>query len=307
MAYTEQTSVATVADVIERIVSFAAANGWSLDRNDLAGDQRTATLHKGGTSDYVHIYNTTGSDLLRMRVSVGYAAGLTPAQQPNVSDECVTVLEVGPYPKVFIFGSGDQVWATVAIGRNAEYRSLGFGVLEKVGVYTGGTYVVGTDWGRGSRWSGFGANSGPFFSGDSSPSSGHIRVDVPIDGRENFMFNIQGDANNRARTDVGGGLGGMASVLADRADRNAFSGRSVLHPITVYVGRTGPSVFYSPVGVVQDVRVCSLEKLAPEQEITVGSDIYKVFPVAAKRPFYPEAGNLPAASGNYGYAVRKVP
>lgn len=306
MAYSEQTSVATVADVIDRVASFAAANGWTVDSNVLAGAQRTVTLHKSGVSDYVHIYNTTGS-IVRMRISVGYTPGALPSAQPNVSGECVTTLEDGPYPKIFMFASGDQVWTSLAIARNAEYRHFTFGVLDKVGVYNGGTYVAGTDWGRGSSWVSFSQNSAPFFSSSTTVSGGRVRADAVDDARVNFMFNILGAANSaNAQSDVGADLGGLSSALAERADRNAFSGRSVVHPIALYAGRVGPSVFYSPIGVVHDVRACSLEKLEAEQEITIGADVWKVFPVAAKRPMGGPSGVQPAASGNYAFAVRKV-
>ena len=176
-------------------------------------------------------------------------------------------------------------------------------MLDKVGVYAGGTYVTGTDWGGGSYWGLLNENSGPFMGPTSGRWSGVVRVDVVADVRTNFMFTITGqNINTAARSDAGG----AATTMSQLADRNAFSGRTVLHPITLYVGRTGPSLFYSPAGVVQDVRVCSLEKLEPEQEISIGSDVYKVFPIAAKRTEFSTAGNLPAASGFHGYAVRKV-
>ena len=301
MAYAEQASVANASEVVDRVASFAAANGWTLDRNVANPDgTRIATVRKAGVSDYVHLYTYEGEHDVCMRISTGYAPALPVDEQPNASKEYRTTLEAGPYPNTFLFASGDQVWATLAIARNAEYRSLAFGVLEKAGAYVGGTYVTGTTWGRNGYYGVVGGgNSGPFFSG---------AVRANADGRlgQSFPFGYGYGFADSAPTDVGTPDYGLSSAMAQLADDNAFSGRSVFHPITVYLGRTGSEVFYSPLGVVQDVRVCSLAKFAPEQEVTIGADVYKVFPLAARRPEFPGPGDLPAASGMHGYAVRKA-
>lgn len=312
MAYSELTSLATPADVIDAIATFAAANGWTVDRNDLVGANRTVTLHKAGVSDYVHIYNTSTVAIF-MSLSVGYDGGLPPASQPNPSGFCQTYLLAGPYPKAFLFASGDQVWVTLAIARSGEYRHLTFGVLEKIGVYDGGTYCDGTEWGLNNRWAMFTPwNHAPFCAGQSSSQSdnGVVRADVPDDSRTNFFFRFghapSGTTPATAATEIGNDAEGVVANLVSRADKNAFSGRSVLHPIAVFVSRTGSATYYSPIGVVQDVRYCSLDKFEPEQEVPIGSDTYVVFPVAGKRAMNSTSGDQPAASGDFGYAIRKV-
>lgn len=310
MAYTEHTSIADAADMIDRIVSFAGANGWTVERNDLAGANRTATLRKPGVSDYVHLYNTTAT-WVRMRISVGYDGALAPNQQPNVSGEMYCGLHAGPYPRAFMFASGDQVWVSTAIARSGEYRHLTFGVLDKVGAYTGGTYIDGSRWGEGSFWANPSYNHAPFlqYTGQAGVR-GYVRADVPEDDRTDFFFGFAGSPSapnpDRLASDAGTGTQALAGALVNLADRNAFSGRSVLHAIALYVPRTGSQTYYSPIGVVHDVRYCSINKFEPEQEISIGSDTWKVFPLAAKRPTNSTAGDQPAASGDYAYAIRKV-
>lgn len=305
MAYASHTSVANAADLIDRIVSFAGANGWTVERNSLVGANRTAAVRKAGVSDYVHLYNTN-ANTVRLRISVGYDEALPPADQPNVSGEAVCTLLSGPYPRAFLFSSGDQVWVSVAIARSGEYRHLTFGVVEKIGAYTGGTYVDGSNWPGSGWWASFTNNHAPFLSLGSGATRGHVRVDIPVDERENFFFSFNATNNTRVVSDAGEGTGALAAALVNRADRNAFSGRSVLHTIPLYVARTGSETFYSPIGVVQDVRYCSINKFEPEQEITIGSDTWVVFPVAAKRAMNSSTGEQPAASGDYAYAIRKV-
>ncbi len=307
MAYNEQTSVATAADMIDRIATFAGANGWTVERNNLVGANRTVTLRKAGVSDYVHLYNTNVSTV-RMRVSVGYSAGDPPASQPNVSSESICWLEDGPFPKAFLFADGNAVWVTIAIAKSGEYRHLAFGVLEKVGDYVGGTYVDGSNWGN-TYWAQFWSNHAPFLCYSSSAvARGCVRADA--DGRSNNFFYYNGTTVAPNPTfmfsEVADDANGIASCLVNRADKNAFSGRSIFHTIPLYVARTGSQTYYSPAGVVHDVRFCSINKFEPEQEITIGSDVYKVFPVAGKRPMNDATGVQPAASGDYGYAIRKV-
>lgn len=304
MAYSDPTSIANAADLIDRIVSFAGANGWTVERNNLDGADRTATVRKAGVSDYVHLYNTDLTTV-RLRVSVGYDELLPPQQQPDGSGEAACTLMDGPYPRAFMFASGDQVWVSVAIARSGEYRHLTFGVLEKIGAYTGGTYVDGTHWT--APWATTSNNHAPFLvRTGSSGVRGYVRADVPADGRENFFFSFHSTGNDRVVSDAGVGTNALAGALVSRADRNAFSGRSVLHVIPLYVARTGSETFYSPIGVVQDVRYCSINKFEPEQEITIGDDTWVVFPLVGKRPTNSSGGDQPAASGDYAYAIRKV-
>lgn len=308
MAYSEQTSIATTAELVNHIVGFASANGWTTERNELSGANRRATLRKPGTSDYLHVYNDSAIGV-GLRISVGYDAGAAPSAQPNVSGEAFTNLGAGPYPKAFLFSSGEMVWVTVSIAASGEYRHLTFGVLDKIGAYNGGSYVESTDWGRGNWWAQFNSNRAPFFVNVGSVGSyGRVRADA--DGRSNFFFNI-GQASGPpspidAITEVGVDTATPGGAMLERSDNNAFSGRSIFHTIPVFVSRTGSQRYYSPIGVVHDVRFCSLQKFEPEQEVTIGADTYKVFPVVAKRVMNGTVGVQPAASGFYGYAVRKV-
>ena len=68
MAYSEQTA-ASPEDVISKIAAFALTNGWTVDRNDLVGSNRTLTLRNG--TDYIHIYNVDTTNVY-ISASVGY-------------------------------------------------------------------------------------------------------------------------------------------------------------------------------------------------------------------------------------------
>ena len=303
MAYQENVTIATPDALIDIVANFCSAAGWTVLRNQIANGNRRVTLHKPGVTDYVHLYNTDASNV-RFRISIGYDGNLGPEAQPLVSGEARTWIGAGAYPKSFLFASQDQVWAVVGIAASGEYRHFTFGRLEKVGAYAGGTYVDGQVWPKSSWWATWTNNSWPL-SGRPGADSGFLRVDIPADSKENYYFTIGGNSGaSAAFGEVGDSA--RASLLSQNADDNAFSGRSILHVIPVFVGRTGSALYYSPAGVVQDVRVCSLNKFEPEQEITIASDTWKVFPIVAKRPMNGASGVQPAASGDHGIAIKKV-
>lgn len=315
MPYVQHTSVANPQTLIDLLASFCAANGWTIERNTLAGNNRTLTVRKPGVSDYVHIYNTEQLSVM-MRVSVGYTAANPPSTQPNVSAECRTDLEAGVYPRLSLFANGDSVWAAVSIAASGEYRHFTFGVVEKIGVYEGGTYCDCTYWGRDSNaWQTWqGTNTTPFYpnGNTSTQNRGWMRVNVAADGRVNHMFGMgsadSGTLPSATRSSVS--LSSTAEgLMASNGDQNTFSGRSIFHVIPIYVTRTGSTTFYSPVGLVSGVRWGNINKFEPEQEVTIGSDVWVVYPPIAKRPRVSgtSATRQPGASGDACYAILKTP
>ncbi|HDS1194601.1 TPA: hypothetical protein QDZ94_002868 [Stenotrophomonas maltophilia] len=70
------------------------------------------------------------------------------------------------------------------------------------------------------------------------------------------------------------------------------------------IRRVGASPYLSPVGVVIGTRACSIAKLEPEQEVTIGDETWVVFPWLRKLAMS-TASNATPATGNYGWAVRK--
>lgn len=322
MAYVQHTSVATPAVLIDLIASFCSANGWTVERNNLSGALRTLTVRKPGVSDYVHIYNVNQTSI-SMRVSVGYNAANPPDTQPNVSLECRTNLEAGVYPRLALFANGDSVWAAVSIAMSGEYRHFTFGVLEKIGVYDGGTYCDGSDWGTSnSAWGDWAStNNTPFYPNNNSVTAlsarGWLRANVPADGRTNHMYGMGGTSSgttpSATRSSVGktfGAVSGMQEgMMVGEGDDNTFSGRSIFQVIRLFLSRTGATTYWSPVGVVSGVRWCNINKFEAEQEVPIAGDVWVVFPAIAKRAMFSGSmsGRPAAASGDYGFALLKSP
>lgn len=313
MAYSEQTA-SSPDDVISKIATFAAANGWTIDRNDLVSTNRTLTLRNG--TDHVHVYNTdTGN--IRLRGSVGYTAGAAPSAQPNVSVEAITNVGVGPYTKLYLFASATPAPHIHAVIELADgiFRFLSFGMVEKLGTWTGGTYVDASYWRVGSvsfsyQWSS--VNSALFDSNNSASqgtvSPGAIRCDIPLDSRINAWAVLQNNASYRAYTGLYGATEGNTSgegfLTSQYYSRNnpPFSGQIALGAISVEVSRIGG--FFSMAGVFPNIRYLNMARFNPGQEIAVGTDTWKVFPMLRKGTGV--SGNSAPYSNNHGYAFLKT-
>lgn len=321
MAYQSSTSIAANQNLIDAIASFAAAVGWTVERNTLVGANRTVTLRKPGVTDYIHIFNTdTGN--VRMRASVGYDAGLAPSAQPNVSpaDTIINAL-TGPYPVVWFFADGDCVHVVVRRSDiTGAYAHIMFGALTKYGAYAGGTYVDGTYFGTSGGGTGAwgGDDHAPFGLGY-TVTRGYLRCDA--DGVSNRWFPTSASDAGTTQTHADGGVGPEGSVnmysggqgystyditrLVYYADNNTFSGRSFLQLIQINVPRAGSPQYVSPAGFVGNLRYVSLAKFDPEQELSIAGETWMVFPVARKAAGSSTSG-APIGTGIFGFAIRKV-
>lgn len=312
MAHSTSTSTASVHDLIDNLATFAAAAGWTVERNTLSGTNRTLTLRRP-ESDYVHVYNTD-QGWLRMRASTGYDGALAPAAQPGVTPEdCITARLTGPYPKVWFFSEGSEVVVVVRrADQNGAYASFAFGVIQKYGSYAGGTFIDGTYFNasgsNSGRWSG--SDHGLLAYGTSG--AGYVRADA--DGESGQWLRLATAAAlvqsgppgvaNMYSTNQSGATFSTARLMG-AADDNTFSGRSMLFPIEIAIRRAGTPTYYSPAGVVSTVRAVSLAKFAPEDELSIASETWVVFPIVNKRAETGGNGD-PHASGNVGFAVRKT-
>lgn len=312
MAYSTSTSIASVANLIDTLATFASAAGWTVERNTLSGANRTLTLKRAET-DYIHVYNVNSGQLL-LRASTGYDGALAPSAQPGATpQDAVTARLTGPYPKVWFFADGSEVAVVVRRGdQNGAYASFAFGAVQKYGTFGGGTFVDGTYFDRSGGSSGSWTSSDHGLLAYGSSGAGYVRADA--DGVSGQWARLAGDEAqvqsgplNEARVypvSQGGSCFSVARLLG-AADDNTFSGRSLLYPIELSVRRAGSPTYYSPVGYVDSIRAVSLAKFSPEDELSIASETWTVFPIVNKRDFS-GATDAPHASGNVGIAIRKV-
>ena len=315
--YAENTGIASPEALIDAICAFVNSGGWTVERNSLVGSNRTATVRLPGTTDYIHLWNINTTEML-MAISIGYDNAQPPTNQPNGWPMGASATDglAGPFPIVYFFMEDDEVHIVVSTAASQEYRNICFGMPLKIGSYDGGTYAGGSY--RSTQYLGdfsrFRA-SVPF-AGDIN--GGAIRADVTADGRTNFYhkFDKSDGLTTYGRTTSGIstwgerslGYGNWLSKLSGGADRNLFSGRTIFHPIHLFIDRTGSPTYLSPIATIRNTRFCNLAKLAVAQEVTVGSDTWKVFPFFKRSMVTdPNFGAPNYGSHTLGYAIKKVP
>lgn len=312
MAHSTSTTTTSVHDLINNLATFALAAGWTVERNTLSGTNRTLTLKRAET-DYIHVFNTS-QDRILLRGSTGFDAGAVPSAQPGASPGGATVSRVqGPYPKVWFFADGPEVVVVVRRGdQNSAYASFAFGALAKYGTYSGGTYFDGTYFdqvtgGSSGRWQNQ-RDHGLLAYGVGS--SGYVRADADAVGQWHRIGEdalVQSGplvAANAYTTNQTAAVFSVARLIG-AADDNVFSGRSMLYPVELTVRRAGSPAYFSPVGASGLLRAASLAKFAPEDELSIASETWALFPTVSKRA-QSDAVDAPQASDNVGFAVRKV-
>lgn len=317
MAY-QQTTGASPEDVIDKIGGFAAANGWTVVQNTLSGAKRTLVLKRSG--DYIQLWNDGVEDIY-ITGYVGYASGAAYNAQLGYAGQYARAnIGTGAYTNVFMFADAapsEHVHVVIEMA-GGVFRHITFGEIDKLGTWTGGTFFDATYWYPSTYatyyWM---ENHSPVFNTyGGQPWTGGLRCDIPADGRSNAwaLFDIL-NFSYHVRTGLYGGRRG-SSTYADKSyltdqiyPRNAppFSGQITLGTIRADVARDGD--FYSPAGVFPNVRYLNMERFAPGQEITIGSDIWKVFPMCRKGEgssdtSHPRYGQ--PYSDNHAYAFKKV-
>jgi hypothetical protein len=316
VAYQEIVAPATPAAVIDAIVTFAAANGWTVDRNNLVGSARTATIHRAG-SDYLHIYNTGSTDIF-LRGSIDYASGTTPDATTRRGVKCRTNCGAGAYTRLYLFADASpspHIHAILEANVAGMFYHMSFGVIDKLEAFTGGTYYDGTWWydSATSNMNSYTSLSRPLFDNSEAnyatnhDQEGGLRCDFAADARTDAWWAFGYDTNSSSDLSVVTGIsasGNLNSLVHMAAvDVNAFSNRSIFHRIPASVHRG--SGYFSQIGSFPNVRFCNITKFTPAQEITIGSDTWKVFPMIRKGS-HPGGAAAPY-SGIYGYAYKKVP
>lgn len=197
-----------------------------------------------------------------------YDSGLQPQSQTGVSWIIETNNLVGPYAATHFFGnassSSDSYIHIVAQVSSGAYRHFGCGGLRTFGAVTTGQYVFGT---RGSFSSGVYEYTAPFGMSDDDFNSTTVRADS--DGiSPRWLYND--DYLN----------GNLLFINDSRNDDVSFASsqtqRAVLNQVVAYIKRSSGK---SMLGIFPNVRTVSLQYLAPNETVTLGSDQWKVFPI----------------------------
>lgn len=242
--------------------------------------------------------------------------GSTPGENPGtlhttLTNSCKVNRAAGPYENYWFYSNFDPAagpvycHAVIEVESNV-FRHFGFGNLQKVGVWAGGSYHYGHKWDQGSN-------------SDSLTSVGSSGHQVPWDCRT--TTSVQFDWGMRFRPGEsqgwngvvespqqawgvvrtsGGGIvdnDGRRTEVMQGDNRNSFydvfrmagpgsqfNGFLPLSPIPVLIGDVDPNPDeWYLMGYAPDTRIVHMQNLAPGQSLTIGGDTWDCYPLGVAR------------------------
>jgi len=325
MAY-ETGTCTTQQDFLNKLQTFLASEGWTVDDWDTA--EKELALHKSTVYVSFRWDATATTGGISVHHALGFTGGAHPGYHlhdsgngaktgsPIVSQRRLS--RVGnAFQNYWIF-AGTTFCHVVLEYLPGLYRHLSFGILEKMGTWTGGEYAAGHVWEtdvnaiddpRDTRHTLLfdGANTNSFTEGATIHADG-----LPGEPSANTQFvviwaggsSVGNDSDGYAR---GYGIGGMRDGFYQNAlgwiRANPNSGYVPLIPIQVwYVPDATGVADWRLLGYTPDMRLVNIGNMVAAQEFTVGADTWKVFPWTRKQYLLANAEE----SWNGGIAYKKV-
>lgn len=294
MAY-ETGSATNVDTLLQALATFAAAQGWTINYNGNrtgtgAGLGTAIILSKAGqchTTFRTHTANrwieTVGHD--------PYSSFLTTELQNNSSGVTRSNEVNGPF-QAYHFFAGDIYLYVVVETTAGVYKHSGCGIIQQLGDASPGHFVYGTTWNM--------TGATQYYISDPNNN----RHAVPLDNNDSSA----GIRSTYLRSDYDGN----SNYWSTTSNRLSFYPRqrdSRLSAVSRYTQRAvlsapvfclnRPNSLISFVGVAPNLRTVLLDWISPGDNLTLGSDVWKVFPIIRRNGAVTEPN-----SGVYGYAYK---
>jgi hypothetical protein len=319
MAYSTS-SAASCSAVLQALATFCTSYGWTVNFNGTyTGYVRWISVSKG--SCYLNFAVPTGDGLIYVYGATGYNAANAPSAQPGTSLQYIcnpgqtqSGVNPGPYTAYHFFSSTSGTYLHVAIEVSSGVFAQLHAGLNAVGGASPATYITVSNWSRYAVTSGSdngpsnpdnnGANAKAFCAEYSSNSTnGAGAVGCTVDATF-LWFPFQGGVSPGRMVAVGNAVAGSGwARYAHLRSPNTFNGVGILVPIAFFVERSAGNI-YSMIGEAPDVRFFNMKNNNAKDEITIGSDVWKVFPIISNSPTI-TTGGAPVSSYPYGLAFKK--
>lgn len=282
--------------VLQALATFATSAGWTIDNNAAYSGGWWLGVHKG--SCYLNFVTDSGDSQISFYGATGFSSGSAPSAQANTSPNSQNICNCGsgPFTGYHFFSSTGAAYLhciiEISSGLFAHFQG---GLLSSAGGAST-IYVQSTNWQYSSYYASFvdqGINHMPW----SNYPNGY--TGATVDGTFRW-FRWNNSSPSRAKwplEDTGINFNGNAR------SPNTFNGLSPLLPVQCFLERAVGNIF-AYVGDAPDMRTVNMRNYVSKDEITIGSDTWKVFPMAANSQVI-NVGNAPPSSGNYGLAFRK--
>lgn len=313
MAYSTG-SATDLGDLLSKLDTFMVANGWTQDDFDdgvSTASQGFALWHKN--SVYVGLkWVANAPNNMSVHQALGYTSGFPGAQTDDsgngfndsfgtdaqLDDErCVNDIGDGPFPSYHFFeqDSGPAYVHVVVEVSSESYRHFGWGEMEKFNDWTGGEYCYGHFADEATNSSAIDTGADPLFDAIDTGTAGttarrgstiHAEGLPHQGGSEKWLHHAGGvttddvdfndTAGNTKRLAFGGFRGGPLWPLAQfRSD--VSTGHIPLTPLAIFTRDFNNDYCYF-LGNIPDIRMIDIANFAPGQEVTIGSDVWVLFP-----------------------------
>lgn len=338
MAYSVS-AISSLTDIPDLLATFADQLGFTVGNS---GDSVTVRhpVYSGAKIFTVGalLEGTGRSRRERLAVDINAAdANTATAESPklnpsggNTDDSIVIVQPTALHLFGELHGDEDDAGGTfiagvIEYGFNL-YRHIYLGYVEKITPFGGGEVITGSSQGVNTLaassdiWTHitYGESKLPFSAVNSNSSeNGGLHIDHPGASQPWYTFNTGTNPGNtieasistanRNRVVIGGYRDSINSGYLTAA-QSPYSGAQISVPINLYIGRgEGSQQLFQPVGAPAGVRMVNMENLEPGAQITIGSSVWRVFPIFAKSDddTLISAGAL-GASSNYRFAVNNT-
>ena len=295
MAYSTGVTTSPV-DYLTQIETFANANGWTVATGGTGGDSPLGQVSMSSDGIFVNAIAEAASNRIRSMIATAYSSGTQFYAQSGaagggsstVSTHTVLGLLSGMSSNnYYLFGNTSSPRYVHAVLEIAAGKFLHwmFGTCAKYGTFTGGGYNTCLYW---------------------DPST-NVGIHVPFAWRPAVTQctsylradSLLGGGSPQWKKDLGflmynSGLGAqnLTPILA-APGLNNLTMRSHLLPnfLKIEQTETGGVQNNIVIGHTPDLRFISMDGRAPKDELTIGTDTWKVFPVYTKWP-------SPASSSN---------
>lgn len=288
MAYTN-VAVSNGHNVLQQLASFASGQGWNVHFNGSRPantDDRLLILSLTGSQPYIFIMYEDSTSSIHVNVSRALDLGADWDAQPSqfrttrLNNRTRTRLRVDPILSVHMFaGSNPQPYIYVAIEKQpGYYRHLVFGFMDKFGASLGGFF-----WDVSCVDEYFNTYadlvSSPLIHNNDYRSSNYARrggLDCQDEAGAPMWASFSVENGNDYNV-----CGMPFSEFYDQHshDPNEVTLRTTLIPLTIYV-KIG--VNFYPYGSPPKLRYVNMAHYAAGDELTVGGETWKVFPVIRK-------------------------
>jgi hypothetical protein len=301
-------AASNVSAVLQALATFAASAGWTMDQSAATGTGGAdwiLQMHNTAGS-YVQMYAHEAAGANQYTIEVNGGTGIASSSTlTNQSPSCFCQANAGPFTAYHFFSkSSASPYLHILIELSSNlYADIFCGKLNAVGGASPAVYVCVSAWTYTGFYpsfydSGYGVGNNLPFHAQSNYQVFGVTVDSVLRW---FMSSAVGSTPARTILPLYNQQGSQYDGIV--RSPNTYNELSPLFSFPIIVERATGNI-YSYVGDVPDLRGVNMANFTPKDEITIGSDVWKIFPFIQKSVPW-NTGNAPASSGPYGVALLK--